>query len=50
MLRYLGPETAVPLASALAVISGAVILFWSKTVAAARSVGRFFGRLFGRGR
>lgn len=49
LLRYLGPETAVPLASALAVVSGALILFWNKTVSAARAVGRFVGRLLGRG-
>jgi hypothetical protein len=48
MLRYLGPETAMPLASLLAIISGALILFWRRTVDLARSIGRFVGRLFGR--
>ena len=48
MLRYLGPETAMPLASLLAIISGALILFWRRTVLVMKSIGRFFGRIFGR--
>ena len=48
MLRYLGPETAMPLASLLAIISGALILFWRRTVMVVRSIGRFVGRMFGR--
>jgi hypothetical protein len=48
MRLYLGPETAMPLASLLAVISGALILFWRRTVTAAKAIGRLFGRIFGR--
>ena len=48
MLRYLGPETAMPLASLIAIISGALILFWRRAVGFAKSIGRFFGRMFGR--
>ena len=48
MLRYLGPETAMPLASLLAIISGALILFWRRAVGFAKSIGRLFGRMFGR--
>ncbi len=45
MLLYLGPDTAMPLASALAVISGVLILFWNKTVAGVRRVLGAVGRL-----
>ncbi len=48
MLRYLGPETAMPLATALAAISAGLILFWRRTVNAVKAVGRFVGRLFGK--
>ena len=48
MLRYLGPETAMPLASLLAIISGALILFWRRTVSIAKSIGRVFEKIFGR--
>ena len=48
MLLYLGPETAMPLATLLAAISGALILFWRRAVAAVKTVGRFFKRIFGR--
>jgi len=34
---YVGPETLMPLASALAAIVGVVMLFWRKTVGATRS-------------
>lgn len=33
---YLGPETIMPLASALAAIGGIVLMFWRRTVAFAR--------------
>jgi hypothetical protein len=48
MMLYLGPETAMPLATLLAAISGALILFWRRTVTVVKSVGRFIGRIFGR--
>jgi hypothetical protein len=48
MLRYLGPETAMPLASLIAIISGALILFWRRAVGFAKSIGRLLERMFGR--
>lgn len=33
---YVGPETLMPLASALAAIAGAVMLFWRRTAELAR--------------
>jgi len=41
---YLGPDTAMPLASALAAVVGVAVLFWHKTVAAAKGVARFVGK------
>lgn len=49
-MLYFGPETIMPLASALAVVTGALLLFWRRVVSLARAV---FGRLvwlFGRRR
>lgn len=49
---YIGPETLMPLASILAAITGVAMLFWRRTVGAARAgaelVSRTFSRLFGR--
>ena len=49
---YLGPDTAMPLASALAVVAGVVVVFWHRTKALfqrmGRSVGGFLARLGGR--
>jgi hypothetical protein len=45
---YLGPETAMPLASLLAVIGGMAVMFWHKTVAIVKGAGRAVARLFGR--
>ena len=49
---YLGPETIMPLASALAAISGVILMFWRKVVGFARmtahAVQRTFTRLFAR--
>src|SRR5688500_3203964 len=47
-MMYLGPDTAMPLASAFAAIVGIAVLFWHKTVAAAKGVARFVGRQFSR--
>ncbi len=44
---YLGPETVMPLASALAVITGALLLFWRRTVMLVRSGFSAVARLFG---
>jgi hypothetical protein len=45
---YLGPETAVPLASAVAAIVGVAVMFWHRTVAAVKGAGRWIGRLVGK--
>lgn len=47
-MLYLGPETAMPLASALAAIAGVAVMFWHKTVAIFKGIGRGIGRLFGK--
>lgn len=36
-LLYIGPETIMPLASALAAIAGILLLFWRRTVALFRA-------------
>ena len=43
-MMYLGPDTAMPLASAFAAIVGVAVLFWHKTVAGAKGVARFLGK------
>lgn len=45
---YVGPETVLPIASALAAIGGVLMMFWQKTVGAFRSATQFVARLFGR--
>jgi hypothetical protein len=49
---YLGPDTALPLASAAAAVVGVAVMFWHRTVAAAKGIARFVGervaRLTGR--
>lgn len=49
---YIGPETLMPLASALAAIAGVLMLFWRKTVTVFRAcvgfVSQSFSRLLGR--
>ena len=49
---YLGPDTAMPLASAIAAVIGVAVLFWHKTVAfvkgMARAVSNGVARLAGR--
>jgi hypothetical protein len=42
---YLGPDTALPLASAIAAIVGVAVMFWHRTVAAAKGAARWIGRL-----
>jgi len=34
---YVGPETLMPLASALAAVAGVALMFWRKTVGACRA-------------
>jgi hypothetical protein len=47
---YLGPETIMPIASALAAIAGVLLMFWRRLVGFARvtkqSISRAFSRLF----
>lgn len=45
---YIGPETLMPLASILAAITGVAMLFWRKTVTAARTSVEFLSRTFSR--
>lgn len=42
---YVGPETLMPLASALAAVAGVALMFWRKTIAMGKSVYRFAARL-----
>ena len=45
---YLGPDTAMPLATAIAAIAGVAVMFWNRTKAFAIGVGRMVARLFSR--
>jgi hypothetical protein len=47
-MMYVGPETLMPLASALAAVAGVAIMFWRKTVAMVKASFRFVSRLFSR--
>jgi hypothetical protein len=42
---YLGPDTALPFASALAAIAGVLLMFWHRTVSAVKGAVRWVGRL-----
>ena len=48
MLLYIGPDAAMPIASALTAIAGVAVMFWHKTVAIVKGTGRAIGRLFGK--
>ena len=37
-MMYVGPETLMPLASALAAIAGAILLFWRRSVGLVRRI------------
>jgi hypothetical protein len=49
---YIGPDTLMPVASALAAIAGVVLMFWRRTVGivrmGAQAVGRSVSRLVGK--
>ena len=45
---YIGPETLMPLASALAAVVGVLLMFWRKTVAIVRMGVQKVARIFGR--
>jgi hypothetical protein len=45
---YVGPETVLPLSSALAAIAGIAVMFWHKTVSLFRGAVGLVARVFGR--
>ncbi|MEO8448698.1 MAG: hypothetical protein ABI647_02845 [Gemmatimonadota bacterium] len=45
---YIGPDTILPISSAIAAVAGVAVMFWHKTVALARGAVRGVARLFGR--
>jgi hypothetical protein len=45
---YIGPETMMPLASAVAAISGVVLLFWRRVKGFFRMMSQAVGRTFAR--
>lgn len=48
MLLYIGPDSAMPIASAIAAVAGVAVMFWHKTVAMVKGAGRAIARLFGK--
>ena len=44
---YIGPETLMPLASAIAAIGGIILMFWRRTTAIVRAVIQRVTRVFG---
>jgi len=47
VLMYIGPETLMPLASAIAAIGGIILMFWRRTTAIVRAVIQRVTRVFG---
>jgi len=45
---YIGPDTLMPVASALAAIAGVVLLFWRRTVGAVRMGVQILGQRISR--
>lgn len=45
---YIGPETIMPLASALAAVGGVLLMFWKKVTGFTRLVFRWITRVFAR--
>ena len=45
---YIGPETLMPLASAVAAVMGVLLMFWRRVVGAVRSGVNTLSRLFTR--
>lgn len=41
---YVGPETLMPLASAIAAVAGVVLMFWRRTVGIVRASFTFLSR------
>lgn len=48
MMLYLGPDTAMPLATALTAVAGVAVMFWHKTAGAFKSAFRWMWRVVGR--
>jgi len=46
---YIGPDSMMPIASAFAAIAGVAVMFWNRTVAIFKGIGRAIGRVAGRG-
>jgi len=47
-MLYIGPDAALPIASAIAAVTGVAVMFWHKTVALFKGAGRAVARLFGK--
>lgn len=47
-MMYIGPDAALPIASALAAVAGVAVMFWHRTVALVKGAGRAVARLFGK--
>jgi hypothetical protein len=47
-MLYIGPDVALPVASALAAVAGVAVMFWHKTVALVKGAGRAVARIFGK--
>jgi len=45
---YIGPETIMPLASALAAVGGVIMMFWRKIAGFTRSIVQRVTRVFSR--
>ena len=45
---YLGPDSAIPFASAIAAVLGVAALFWQRTKAVVKGAVRWVGRLAGK--
>jgi hypothetical protein len=44
---YIGPETLMPVASALAAVAGVVLMFWRRVVGAVRLTAQTIAQRFG---
>ena len=49
MALYIGLDSMMPIASAFAAIAGVAVMFWNRTVAIFKGIGRAIGRVAGRG-
>jgi hypothetical protein len=44
IILYIGPETILPLTSALAAVAGVLLMFWQRLVLFVRKIWRILGR------